>query len=213
MTINTNAYGTLNKKHVTRIKDTFDNALEVYSRVLLLRVDLRMPDIDSSMYSDDASVITRFISSLKSKIEADLIRRQKAGKRIYTCNLITVWCREFGKHDKKHYHVALWLNKDVYAYPGSYKSVDGKYNHNLAYMIMSAWVSALNIQDPANPSQHYFPLVHFPKNCYYHINKNSPNFDEELNKAIERVKYLAKDYSKDNSDGKRNFGCSNKKVN
>lgn len=212
MTINTNAYGTLNKKHVARIKDTFDNAFEVYSRVLLLRVDLRMPDIDSSMYSDDASVITRFMSSLKSKIEADLTRKQKAGKRIYTCNLITVWCREFGKNDKKHYHVALWLNKDVYAYPGSYKSVDGKYNHNLAYMIMSAWVSALKIQDPINSSQHYFPLVHFPKNCYYHINKNSPNFYEELNKAIERVIYLAKDYSKDNSDGKRNFGCSNKKV-
>lgn len=213
MTINTNAYGTLNKKHVTRIKDTFDNAFDVYSRVLLLRIDLRMPDIDSSMYSDDASVITRFISSLKAKIEADLTRKQKAGKRIYPCNLITVWCREFGENNKKHYHVALLLNQAVYAYPGSYKSVDGKYHHNLAYMIMSAWVSALQIKDPINPSQHYFPLVHFPEKCYYHLRKDGNGFDNDLNDAIERLNYLAKDYSKDNSDGKRNFGCSNKKVN
>ncbi|HDT6064450.1 TPA: inovirus-type Gp2 protein, partial [Enterobacter kobei] len=35
-----------------------------------------------------------------------------------------------------------------------------------------------------------------------------PDFNRQYGEAIARVDYLAKEYSKNNDDGLRNFGCS-----
>ncbi|WP_426721006.1 YagK/YfjJ domain-containing protein [Enterobacter cloacae complex sp. 301C7] len=65
-----------------------------------------------------------------------------------------MWAKEFNECGKKHYHVALLFNREAYAYPGSYTSADGEYTHNLAMMIMEAWVRArLNIVN----HQQYYP--------------------------------------------------------
>lgn len=207
MNINTNSYGTLNSNYVKRIQDTLNKALSEYPRVMVLRVDLRLPEIDPGSYNSDSGLVTRFVVSLKAQIEADLLKKQKAGKRVHTCYVRHIWVREFNEHGKKHYHVVLLFNREAYAYPGSYTSADGEYTHNLAMMIMEAWVRALGLNTVDNHQQ-YYPLVEFPKNGYYHLSKNHNDFTTQLTGVTDRVNYLAKEYSKDNSDGQRNFGCS-----
>lgn len=203
MSINTNSYGILNQDYVKRIQETLNKSLNEYSRTLVLRVDLRLPEFDTDPYNSDSSLITRFIVSLKAQIEADLLRRKNAGKRIHPCYIRHIWAREFSRTGKKHYHVALLLNREAYPYPGSYRSVNGEYSHNLALMIMEAWVRTLGL----NHSQ-YYSLVEFPANCYYHLSKNSPDFTTQYAAVTDRINYLAKKYSKNTSDGHRSFGCS-----
>lgn len=207
MSINTNNYGSLNQNYVKRIQDTITKALAEYPRVMVLRVDLRLPDIESGLCRSDSGLVTRFIVSLKAQIEADLLKKQHAGKRIHPCRVRHIWAREFNEYGKKHYHVALLFNREAYAFPGSYTSIDGEYTHNLAMMIMEAWVRALGLNTAVNHQQ-YYPLVEFPANGYYHLSKNHNSFTTQLLTVTDRVNYLAKEYSKDNSDGQRNFGCS-----
>lgn len=207
MSINTNSYGTLNKNYVIRIHDTITKALNEYPRVMVLRVDLRLPEIETGSYKNDSGIVTRFIVSLKAQIEADLLKKCHAGKRVHSSHVRHIWAREFNEDGKKHYHVALLFNREAYAYPGSYTSTYGEYTHNLAMMIMEAWVRALRLNTAVNRRQ-YYPLVEFPVNCYYHLSKNHNDFTTQLSGVTDRLNYLAKDYSKDNSDGQRNFGCS-----
>lgn len=207
MHINTNSYGSLNQNHAKRIQDTINKSLNEYPRTLLLRADLRLPEINASMYHVDSTLITRFMTSLKAQIDADLQKKQKAGKRVYPCRVRHVWVREFNQDGKKHYHLVLLFNKDTYAYPGNYTSTNGEYSHNLAFMIMEAWVRTLHLHTTLNYQQ-FYALVAFPTNGYYHLNTNSPDFYAQYSDVINRVNYLAKEYTKDYSDGQRNFGCS-----
>lgn len=207
MSINTYSYGKLNHNYVKRIQDAITKALNDYPRVMVLRVDLRLPEIETGSYNSDSGIVTRFIVSLKAQIEADLLKKQHTGKRVHPCRVRHIWAREFNECGKKHYHVALLFNREAYAYPGSYTSADGEYTHNLAMMIMEAWVRALGLNTVVNHQQ-YYPLVEFPANFYYHLSKNHHGFTAQLSGVTERLHYLAKDYSKDNSDGQRNFGCS-----
>ncbi|QLA68133.1 inovirus Gp2 family protein [Enterobacter pasteurii] len=207
MSINTNSYGTLNKNYVKRIQDTITKALNDYPRVMILRVDLRLPEIETGSYKSDSGIVTRFVVSLKAQIEADLLKKCYAGKRVYPCRVRHIWAREFNEYGKKHYHVALLFNREAYAYPGSYTSTDGNYTHNLAMMVMEAWVRALGLHSVENHTQCY-ALTEFPKNCYYHLSRKSENFTEQHSDITNRLNYLAKEFSKDNSDNQRNFGCS-----
>ncbi|MCT4737193.1 inovirus Gp2 family protein [Raoultella ornithinolytica] len=203
MSFNTHNHYPLNRNHVKRIQDTLNKSLNEYSRTFVLRVDLRLPESSADYYNTDSSLITRFIASLKAQIEFNLLKRQNAGKRIHPCGFRYIWAREFSRTGKKHYHVALLLNRENYAYPGNYRSVNGEYSHNLALMIMEAWVRALEL----NHSQ-YYSLVEFPENGYYHLSKNSADFTTQYAAVTTRINYLAKEFSKDYSDGQRNFGCS-----
>ena len=63
-----------------RIAATFQNAPDAYPRVLMLRVDLRLPDAPAAT---DAAVISRFTESLKAKITASQLRRKQEGKRVH----------------------------------------------------------------------------------------------------------------------------------
>lgn len=207
MSINTNSYGTLNQNYVKRIQDTITKALNDYPRVMVLRIDLRLPEIEAGSYNSDSKIVTHFAVSLKAQIEADLLKKCNAGKRVHSSHVRYIWAREFNEYGKKHYHVALLFNREAYAYPGSYTSTDGEYPHNLAMMIMEAWVRALGLNTVVNHQQ-YYPLVEFPANCYYHLSKNSPDFTTQYEAVTTRINYLAKEYSKDYSDGQRSFGCS-----
>jgi len=207
MSINFNSFGKLNQNYVKRIQDTLSKALNEYPRVMILRVDLRLPEIETGSYKSDPGIVTRFVVSLKAQIEADLLKKQNAGKRVHPCRVRHIWVREFNGHGKKHYHVALLFNREAYAYPGSYRPTDGEYSHNLALMIMEAWIRALGLNSVVNHQQ-YYSLVEFPTNGYCHLSKNNNDFITQYEAITERINYLAKEYSKDYSDGERSFGCS-----
>lgn len=176
-----------------KIADTIKKSLNEYPRTVMLRVDLRFPDIPSK---DDDAAISRFIDSIKARIKANQRKKKKQGKRVHETKLRYVWVKEYGKaKNKKHYHVILILNKDAWCYLGEYKS-----KSSLSGIIMRAWCSALKLND-----SQYLSLTHFPDNAMHWIHKNRPN---EFTQAMSRAIYLAKYHTKSIGDNERNFGCS-----
>ncbi|HIE3983679.1 inovirus Gp2 family protein [Serratia marcescens] len=176
-----------------RIADTFNCALNAYTRVLALRVDLRLPDTSAAA---DAAVISRFTDSLKARIEAVQQRKRREGKRVWPTTLRFVWAREFGEiKGKKHYHVILLLNRDTWCGPGDYKDSD-----SLAGLIKQAWCSALKVD-----AQEHAVLARFPASPASWLTRGE---DTPLQQALLQAAYLAKLETKVTGDGERNFGCS-----
>ncbi|VXC73267.1 Prophage protein [Enterobacterales bacterium 8AC] len=203
--INLQALGPINQQNNRRIKETLDKALKEHPRTLVLRIDLYLPD---TTYNEDSTQITRFIASLNAQIDADIQKRSNTGVRVHPCTLRFVWAREFHQDGRKHYHVALFVNKDTYAYPGTFHPDDkGEYRHNLSLMIMEAWVRTLKLHKEKEHQKHY-TLINFTDNCYSHLNKSLISFITGYPQVLDRLSYLVKEYSKDYSDGQRNFGCS-----
>ena len=133
-----------------RIADTFSCALNAYTRLLALRVDLRLPDTPAA---SDAAVISRFTDSLKARIAALQARQCREGKRVWPTTLRFFWAREFGEiKGKKHYHAVL-LNRDTWCGPGDYQDPD-----SLAGMIKQAWCSALKVD-----AQEHAVLARLPR--------------------------------------------------
>lgn len=176
-----------------RIADTFSFALNAYSRVMALRVDLRLPDTPAAT---DAAVISRFTDSLKARIDALQARQRREGKRVWPTTLRFVWAREFGEiKGKKHYHAVMLLNRDTWCGPGDYQDPD-----SLAGMIRQAWCSALKVD-----AQAHAVLARFPKSPVSWLTRGNTT---ELQQALAQAAYLAKRETKVNGDGERNFGCS-----
>ncbi|MEX2990172.1 inovirus Gp2 family protein [Serratia fonticola] len=192
-------YGPLNDHYSRQILKTIKCAAECYPRLLALRVDLRLPGQGIPARTDSAC-ISRFFDALNAKLKADAARKKKEGKRVHPCTVRYMWAREFNQDGKKkHYHVALLLNKDAYAFLGDFNKEEG----TLAAMITQAWTSALGVAYPEFQS-----LPHFPKNPCYFLDKKNPRDGKKLTALIERVAYLAKETSKISKDGERNFGTS-----
>lgn len=202
--------GTLNKHYLERIEQTIDKALREHPRTTALRIDLKTPIIqpandipdETSFAYVDATIISRFIASLKAKIKAYLKMKKKEGKRVHKTSVRFVWVREFSpKTGRKHYHVLLLLNKDTFNYLGNYNEDNGA----LVTMISGAWMSALNLPLPGSGG-----LVHIPENpCYYLFGKEGKE-SKTYGDLIYRTSYMAKEETKYKDDGERNFGCSQK---
>ncbi|WP_434762508.1 inovirus Gp2 family protein [Vibrio fortis] len=186
--------GPFAKQYLERTKSVFDKTLKEYPRVYVLRFDLRFPQRYFTFYSDH---ISKFIESLKSKIDADLNRKNKKGM----CNLRFVWAKEQDTSDNPHYHVAIFLNKDVYFTHGYLSAHDG----NLSAMIKQAWASSLGLL-----FHELNGCVHFPRDCGYWIDKNGILFKEQYNACFLRLSYLAKVETKIFQKGLKNFGSSRK---
>ena len=203
--------GELNQSHLSRIKETLEKALTEHPRTLAIRVDLRMPSVSACHLERDSPVfftnskdelISRFFASLKAQLNHDQRKRIKAGVRVHKCTLRYIWARERSENHKEHYHVMLFLNKDTYRFIGSYKNE----GNVLVNMVRKAWNSALGLD--TDDRNH---LVHIPQNPFYQMNRNDLiNHLQEYQEVYYRASYLAKIESKDRSDGRRCFGCSQK---
>lgn len=201
-------FGLSNQHHMDRIQETLDKSLLEYPRTFVLNIILRLPDENYEHYKADPKLITRFIESLKSQIESAQKRKATQGKRTRSCNIRYVWSREFGEEKgKKHYHVALMLNNDVYCNAGTYHPVEGQYIHNLALMIMEAWIRTLGLNNTLDYQKHY-SLVHFVREGDFRLDKNGEKFEFYYGQLGRSLSYFTKLATKDSSDGMRNFGCS-----
>lgn len=186
-----------NPEYQTIIFNTILKALEIHPRLMVIRCDLRFP-LEATQAETDASVITRFIESLKAKINADLKRKEKAWRRRLSCVLNYVWVREYGDvNGKKHYHVLLFVNKDIYHSPGDYSAPSG----NLSAMIKQAWCSATRLHHPD-----FFSLVHFVR--VFYLDKNKHDIQYQIERVAEHGNYLAKNVTKRYGDGERSIGSS-----
>lgn len=197
----------LNSLYQTRINTTLSNSLFIHPRTMVVRVDLRLPEKNTEQESSEKenttkslSPMTRFFESLKSKIKYDLIRKEESWQKKLSCELRYVWVREFGPiNGKKHFHVLLFLNKDIYHTLGNFAEEAG----NLSALIRQAWCSALNV-----PFPEYQQLVHFPQNGIIYIDVNHQDYPNHLYRFWARANYLAKEATKQYGDGERSFGCS-----
>ncbi|MCU6396824.1 inovirus Gp2 family protein [Enterobacter quasiroggenkampii] len=79
MSINTASYGVLKSDYVKRIQHTLDKALQEYPRLFVLRVDLRLPDTDTTVCNTDSALITRCIAALELQVYVDLLKKQNVG--------------------------------------------------------------------------------------------------------------------------------------
>ncbi|PVZ79462.1 inovirus Gp2 family protein [Serratia sp. S1B] len=202
---------TLNQYYAKRITETMDKALAQYPRLLAVRFDLRFPDEENRVdcptrYYDNPDVISRFINSLKSQIAEDIKRKRKAGKNTLTCDVRYIWVREHNEQEtKNHYHVVLLFNKDAYAWPGRRETGTSFNRYSVFQMVIEAWVRAIKREDH---EKNHHGLIHLPHEGFYQLNRNKPDFKAKYEELTERAMYLAKDHSKNTSDGYRNFGCS-----
>lgn len=179
------------------IYKTILKALDHHPRLMAFRCDLRFPSLICEA-EFDSRVITRFFESLKAKIAADLKRKEKAWGRRLSCTLNYVWVREYGDvNERKHYHVLIFLNKDVYHSLGDYRAL----RDNLAAMIKQAWCSATRLT-----SQEFYSLTQFEKVFYF--NRNSNEIDLQVERFIDYASYLAKNVTKRYGDGERSIGSS-----
>lgn len=190
---------TYNHDYQSNIATTVANSVQSHNRVTAIRVDLRLPDnfggIDMS-----SSIITRFFESLKAKVAVDLRRKEQAWGRKLLCSLKYIWVREFGPiNGKKHFHILLLLNKDVYHSLGDFNKESG----SLSAMIRQAWCSALGLSFPGHQQ-----LVHFPRGGVVYVDANHPEFMLQRQLVLDKANYLAKEATKQYGDGQRSFGCS-----
>jgi len=183
-------------EYLDGIWDTIGFAVTHHHESYAVRVDLNFPE---GRRYDTNVVITKFFASLKAQIENNIIARRRGGVRVHDCKLRYVWVREKNSSVNHHFHVLLFLNKQTYNTIGNINHDQG----NMSARIRKAWASALGCSyEEAKKG------VHFPKNRNYFLNYKLPTFPQEVAALIYRASYMAKLYSKDFTDGKRNFGRS-----
>ncbi|HGH7221528.1 TPA: inovirus-type Gp2 protein [Klebsiella pneumoniae] len=71
--------------------------------------------------------------------------------------------------------------------------------------VINAWIRAIKRTDS---DKDFHGLIHLPVSGFYQLNRNNSDFKADYEELTERAMYLAKERSKDKSDGYRNFGCS-----
>ncbi|HEJ9627172.1 TPA: inovirus Gp2 family protein [Proteus mirabilis] len=186
-----------NENYQDSFMTVINNAINEFPRTFALRVDLRFPT--DYIYGQSSKYITRFIESLKSKLKFDVINKNSKWNREFKNRLRYIWVREFGvRSRRKHYHVVLFLNKDIYYSLGLFSS-----DSSLASLIQQAWCSALNIDHIVSSY-----LVHFPEKGTFYLCNNDDYIQKKIISLKERIDYLAKDYTKVYGDGYRSIGMS-----
>lgn len=135
----------------------------------------------------------------QSRIDSDLKRKVREGKRGHNCELGYVWVKEVGNSFKPHYHVALLLNGDTYLGLGEYH-LDAA---SLFGMISRAWAAALGGED-----MFWGKGVFIPQRGTYKINSSHDDLYEDLSKLFYRLSYFAKIDTKCYSGQGSNIGYS-----
>jgi hypothetical protein len=181
--------------YLQRVDETIQGALKDHASVMAVRVDLRLPaQFDWENDPNRRPLFSRFIASLKAKIEALETRKRREGTRFHPTRVHYVWTREFNRNGKPHYHCALLFNKQTF--PGL-----GEFNpaaQSLYGMISSAWASALGMDKHLADG-----LVSIPKDPMRRIERG-----ERYDDLFRRLSYFAKLSSKLFDKAGHNFGSS-----
>ncbi|MCL1077052.1 inovirus Gp2 family protein [Parashewanella spongiae] len=196
------------ERYLAQTLNTLNKAVMHYPRTYALRVDLRLPSLfvpqhkrhRDEVYEVPVSerLMKRFIESLRAQIEALDRRRQRLGKRKYSCRIRYVWCRERHRSLVDHFHLVLFFNKDRFNTLGNHQN-----QYSVLSLIQRAWARALGEQE-----QEVKTLVHFPDNHSYWIKDGKPGWEQDYSVLFNRLSYFAKKRTKPRGEGKRCFGCS-----
>lgn len=201
-----NFLGDIDWKYMGNIIQLVKQALDDYSSIFALRIDLRFANPESGctdspkcFQNAEGQVMKRFIASLQSQLTAYDERRIKAGVRVHSTKIRYLWVCEQNEADLPHYHVLIVLNKAAYWRLNNFDSTE-----SLAGKIQKAWCSALGLYYPE-----YGKLVHFPENCEYVLTReDAANRTSAFMGFMHRVSYLAKTRTKICLNGRRPIGNS-----
>ena len=189
------SYSPFIAEYLKRLHETTQLALSAHRRVFAVRFDLRFPDDDLPLESNN-TVISKFVDSLTVRIQSARERSKRLNGSAHQTQVRWCWVREIGREGRAHYHFVLLLNKDAYHTVGRFHSAQ----ENLYRRIQSAWASALEI-----PVGEADGLVHIPVNAEYHLSQDDP---AEMDRYFQRVSYLCKAATKVYGNRCRVFGCS-----
>ncbi len=190
--------GPLVEQYLEALCMTLHSALAEHRRTLAIRIDLRYPQNYEILPGEGRSHITRFIESFKSQIRANRQRASRHNKNntAHQTSVRYVWCKEYGKDMRPHYHVLILLSGDAYYCLGDF---DGSAD-NLYGRASRAWERALGI-----PSEQASGLVQIPDNAQYRVCRDDL---EMVGKVFTRASYLCKAATKMYENLERSFGCS-----
>lgn len=196
----------MNASYLEAIHRVLVNSLNQHPRTLVFHVVLRYP-VNWSAGSENT--ISRFIKAFKAKVAADLVRRQRSGKRVHKTEVRYVWCRESNSSIKDHYHVFFLMNADTYWQFGRFENlVPGE----LTWVLNSAWASAIGISESDAVG-----LVHFcdglrrvdaRRIAGSHTVKKDGLVRDSFESVFYWMSYLAKMDTKHYRDGRRSIGFS-----
>jgi hypothetical protein len=200
------SYGYMDFGIICNIEWVIRNALNHYSSIFAIRVDLRFtdpeigcPDSPVCFQNAEGQVMKRFIASLQSQLTAYDERRIKAGVRVHPTKLRYLWVCEQNEAALPHYHLLIVLNKAAYWRLNNFHSPE-----SLAGKIKKSWCSALGLGYPEHGE-----LVHFPENCEYVLTRNDAiNRTSIYMGFMRRVIYLAKLRTKVSGTLRRRVGYS-----
>ncbi|ECE0384369.1 inovirus Gp2 family protein [Salmonella enterica subsp. enterica] len=198
-------YGPYNEHYLKRLEHVLLSALDEHPRTLAIRFDLHLSpawnitDTVCCYPNLSGTLLSRFIDSLKAKIQHYRSRLLKAGRRAHRCRLRYFWVREINTSVYPHYYVVLFLNKDLFRGLG-----DSDNPKSLWRMIQAAWLSALRLRE----YDEYRSLVEFPENATYVLDTSSNDHSAQLRQLAFRLSYLAKEHTKVYSSHERSMGCS-----
>ena len=195
-------HGPLIRQYLHRTLLTQERACAEYNRVTGVVCIARYPkniQLQPIYYTNYA--ISEFFNSLDSKVEHNRKMAMQKYDRVHDTSVRYTWCREYGELDLPHFHIALFFNGDAYRSLGKIESIKkGEVERdNLAWRIRSAWASALNL-----PYKIAAPLIEFPDNPVYHVNRDPGEYEG----FFYRASYLCKAATKRFGDGQHAFDSS-----
>ena len=178
------------------LSEVVEDALADHCRVFAFRVDLRMPkDVDALAVAFSNSVMSRFMNSLKAKIQHNRLSVGRDGRHVHNTKVRYFWVREVGEEGRVHYHAVVFLNADAFNWLGQY----GR-SGNMAARVCEAWASALGVAEPFGRA-----LVHFPVRPTYTLRRGDQG---SVDAFFYRASYLCKARTKVYGDGHHGYGCS-----
>ena len=198
------SHGLHNEENLDTMQEVVSYATNEFTSITVVRVDIHYPPILEDTVccfpNLEPGAISRFIDSLKEILKNSERRRRRDGTRIHPNTLRSLWAKEYSQSGKCHFHICLIFNEQAYKHLG-----DEKVDTSLRMMITRAWYSALGLD-----VEDYHGLVHFPENCRYILDQNSPDYFYEYDMLFIRLDYMTKLDSKIYEEGERNFGGSHK---
>nr|WP_166656623.1 inovirus Gp2 family protein [Comamonas sp. JUb58] len=188
--------GDLIENYLLRIHECLTQALALHARICVMRFDLYVPEHFFQGALQDNSLISKFFSSLQAKIDHAQAQSRKAGHRVHDADLRKIWTREISENGRVHFHVAIIVNHDAFAFIGRF-DLD---SNNMYARIHEAWASALSM----------YPIdikgyVHIPDQPTYLVIRGE---EASFNDAFYRMSYFAKLKTKQYQKGFHTFGCS-----
>lgn len=186
-------------EYLERLYVTIESAVERYSKVFAVRVDLHFPSYYCPISGYDFSNRDRqlFIKSLRRQLKKYRDQKKSLGKRVHCVNFKYVWARESASLDSKpHFHLLLLFNGHAFNTLGHFSDdQESLYNR-----IKAAWADVLGLHVAGCSG-----FIHFPENGQYKLDSMVYT---QAGGVFYRVSYFTKVVTKNFRGGCHVFGGS-----